>query len=468
MGDLTTGRLLPSHGTRAGRLSVIGRTGVGDRPCYGSQSRPARGGGLGAARARNTRCVLCVLPTIVRKLIAPFLVTLVLAACGLGDAVRGIGRPRETAHERYARALTDAGLANSALGREWLAASDSALRAPLIVTLPLREAGFYSRSEARAVAYRFDLTDGQRMVVTVRAVGLPVQVFVDLYEETSDTLRRFVHRASADTSSGADSAAAAHVGLNYEARRTGAYVLRIQPELLRNGRYDLTLRVEPSLAFPVQGANNRSVLSFFGAERDAGRRSHHGIDIFATRGTPVLAAADGVVRSTRPNELGGNVVWLRDDRRGQTLYYAHLDRHAVSTGQQVRIGDTLGFVGNTGNARTTRPHLHFGIYRRGDGPVDPYPFVRLVTAQPAALAADTSKLGTSGITTAQRTALLITPGDVGDTVRRLPRNTTVQIVGAVGRWFRVQLEDGVAGYVTARSVGQPRRPTARANADSNN
>jgi murein DD-endopeptidase MepM/ murein hydrolase activator NlpD len=407
--------------------------------------------------ARNRQRVLSVLPSIVRKFIGPFLI-LAFAACNLGDAVRGLGRPRETAHERYARALTDAGLAKSALGREWLAASDSALRAPLFVTLPLREAGFYSRSEARAVAYRFNLTDGQRVVVTIDVMGQPVQLFVDLYEETSDTLRRFVHRASADTASGADTSAAAHVGLNYEARRTGAYLMRIQPELLRSGRYDLTLRVEPSLAFPVHGGNNRSVLSFFGAERDAGRRSHHGIDIFAARGTPVLAAADGVVRSTQPNELGGNVVWLRDDRRGHTLYYAHLDRHAVSVGQRVGIGDTLGFVGNTGNARTTRPHLHFGIYRRGDGPVDPYPFVRLVTAQPLAVAADTSKLGGSGITTAQRTGLLMTPGAEGDTLRRLPRNTTVQIVGAAGRWYRVQLEDGVAGYVVAKAVGQTRRP----------
>ena len=177
--------------------------------------------------ARN-RQRISVLPYIVRKFITPLL-TFALAACNVGDAVRGLGRPRETAHERYARALTDAGLANSALGREWLAASDSALRAPLFVTLPLREAGFYSRSEARAVAYRFNLTDGQRVLATIDVVGQPVHLFVDLYEETSDTLHRFVHRASADS---ADSSAAARVGLNYEARRTGAYVVRIQPELL--------------------------------------------------------------------------------------------------------------------------------------------------------------------------------------------------------------------------------------------
>jgi murein DD-endopeptidase MepM/ murein hydrolase activator NlpD len=125
---------------------------------------------------------------------------------------------------------------------------------------------------------------------------------------------------------------------------------------------------------------NPAIQSLFGVERDGGRRAHHGIDIFAPRGTPVIAATDGVVRSTSPNELGGNVVRLSDPRRAQTLYYAHLDRHVVAEGQQVRVGDTLGFVGNTGNARSTPPHLHFGIYVRGRGPINPLRYVRLVTA----------------------------------------------------------------------------------------
>ncbi len=422
-----------------------------DRPCYGCRSRSAS-----VRRAEQRTCSLRT-SIIARARILLILLPIAALACDLGEAVREFGRPQETAHERYARSLTEAGLAATGLGREWLTAGDSALRAPLAIALPLREAGFYSRSEARAVAYRFNLTDGQRVLATLESVGLPAQIFVDLYEETGDTANRFIHRASADSVKGFDSTTAPDLRLDYEARRTGAFILRIQAELLRSGRYDLMLRAEPSLAFPVHGANNRSVLSFFGAERDAGRRAHHGIDIFAARGTPALAATDGVVRSISPNELGGNVVWLRDERRPQTLYYAHLDRHAVHEGQRVRIGDTLGFVGNTGNARTTRPHLHFGIYRRGEGPVDPYPFVRLITAQPAALAADTSRLGALGVTSGQRTVLLIAPGS-GDTVRRLTRNTSLQIVGATGRWYRVQLNDGVAGYVAAREIRRAERP----------
>jgi murein DD-endopeptidase MepM/ murein hydrolase activator NlpD len=75
------------------------------------------------------------------------------------------------------------------------------------------------------------------------------------------------------------------------------------------------------------------------------------------------------------NRLGGNVVWVWDAERGQALYYAHLDRQDVSAGSRVHAGDVLGRVGNTGNARTTPPHLHFGIYRPIEGAIDPLPFI---------------------------------------------------------------------------------------------
>jgi hypothetical protein len=124
------------------------------------------------------------------------------------------------------------------------------------------------------------------------------------------------------------------------------------------------------------------------------------------------------------------------------------------------VGDTLGFVGNSGNARGTRPHLHFGIYRRGSGPVDPYPFVRFVAADPPVLAADTSRIGEPGRTVAAASLLRASPHTEGDTLRRITRNTRVQVVGAAGGWYRVQLEDGVSGYLAARAVeaenGRPR------------
>jgi hypothetical protein len=94
-------------------------------------------------------------------------------------------------------------------------------------------------------------------------------------------------------------------------------------------RWTVTVEVGPSLAtFPVEGRTVRAVQSFWGADRDGGVRAHQGIDIFAPRGTPALAAADGVVRWVGENRLGGSVVFLADPARGHSLYYAHLDRQA--------------------------------------------------------------------------------------------------------------------------------------------
>src|SRR5690606_2218594 len=126
---------------------------------------------------------------------------------------------------------------------------------------------------------------------------------------------------------------------------------------------------------PVAASARQHIGSFFGDARDGGGRQHEGIDIFAARHTPVVAAADGVVGRVGNNRLGGKVVWLRPKNRPVNLYYAHLDSQLVTFGQVVNEGDTLGLMGNTGNARTTPPHLHFGVYGPA-GAVDPLPFIR--------------------------------------------------------------------------------------------
>jgi peptidoglycan LD-endopeptidase LytH len=102
----------------------------------------------------------------------------------------------------------------------------------------------------------------------------------------------------------------------------------------------------------------------------------------------VVSATDGVVTRVGEGGLGGRVVWVWNPARGLLLYYAHLDEQLVRTGEPVRRGDILGTVGNTGNARTTPPHLHFGIYHRGIGAIDPYWFIapKQVTSPPRATA----------------------------------------------------------------------------------
>ena len=191
-----------------------------------------------------------------------------------------------------------------------------------------------------------------------------------------------------------------------------------------------------------------SIQSVFGAERDGGRRQHHGVDIFARRGTPVLSASDGRVSRVRETPVGGKVVWVRVPVHEASLYYAHLDSQHVSNGQMVERGDTVGFVGNTGNARTTPPHLHFGLYRRG--PVDPYPFLDPPRRELPELTADLALLGVRVRPVNDGIRLRAAPGRRGEIVRELDPRTRLRVLGASGDWFRVRLPDGSDGFVAAR------------------
>src|SRR5690242_1623462 len=391
-----------------------------------------------------------------RRLFCPALIATVAVVGACSKVAPLLEKPRPaSAHERYAHGLEDAGLENTALGRDWLAAAETSIRKPLTIQLPFRQAGYFAAAEAHALAYAISLREGQRLSAAIESSGPPVTIFLDLFRQTSDTAHPLDLVASGDSGLTTGSSRLTHV-----VRRDGIYVLRAQPELLRSGGFTLNLATEPSLAFPVAGRDSRAIQSLFGAERDGGAREHHGIDIFAPRGTPALAAARGVVRSIAPNNLGGNVVWLSDLDHGQTLYYAHLDRHNVVAGQTVNVGDTVGFIGNTGNARTTPPHLHFGIYRRGEGPVNPYPYVYRSSARPPAISADTSELGQLA-RARTRTTLLASPAASAPRVATVATATPLRVDAAVGAFFQVRLPDGSAGYVASRAVEPTRRALGR-------
>ncbi|MES3024936.1 MAG: M23 family metallopeptidase [Pseudomonadota bacterium] len=127
------------------------------------------------------------------------------------------------------------------------------------------------------------------------------------------------------------------------------------------------------LAMPVANTKRTAIRDTWHAPRAPGRR-HEGIDIFAKRGTPVLASTEGIVYSRGENSLGGNVVWVLGPG-GQRHYYAHLDQPSiVGARERVQAGTLLGYVGNTGNAKTTPPHLHYGVYTSG-GAINPYPLL---------------------------------------------------------------------------------------------
>ncbi|MET0328913.1 MAG: M23 family metallopeptidase [Luteimonas sp.] len=130
-----------------------------------------------------------------------------------------------------------------------------------------------------------------------------------------------------------------------------------------------------SLPVPVEGVGADRIADTFGAPRGRDRQ-HEGVDIFAPRGTPVRSATAGLVVGLREAGLGGKQVWVMGPGR-QRHYYAHLDGFAelLEVGDLVRPGDALGIVGDTGNARGTPPHLHYGVYDAG-GAIDPLPLLR--------------------------------------------------------------------------------------------
>lgn len=128
-----------------------------------------------------------------------------------------------------------------------------------------------------------------------------------------------------------------------------------------------------SLRMPVAGVEPTHLEDNFGYPRDGGKRSHRGIDIFARKGTQVLASASGIITYIGEQRLGGRCLWVTSPD-GTSFYYAHLDRWApgLKQGMRVRKGDLLGYVGNTGNAISTPPHLHFQIVSN-DEALNPYP-----------------------------------------------------------------------------------------------
>ena len=128
------------------------------------------------------------------------------------------------------------------------------------------------------------------------------------------------------------------------------------------------------LLMPVDGVRVRQIADTWGAPR-AGGRQHTGQDIFARRGTPVYSATDGYVLWVGESPVGGKTVFVLG-AGGRRYYYAHLNAHAegLAAGDYVTTERALGFVGTTGNAARTPPHLHFGVYTAA-GAINPLPLL---------------------------------------------------------------------------------------------
>ncbi|WP_179346055.1 M23 family metallopeptidase [Winogradskyella ursingii] len=285
----------------------------------------------------------------------------------------------------------------------------------------------------RVLSYTIELQRGERLKIESDIIADSLQLAIDVFEFETDSIMSEKPLLTNEPESNK---------IDFDVIKTGKYKVVILPEFSKTINFSIKFYTEPTLAFPVSGKNNRAVQSFWGAPRGGGTRSHKGIDIFAKRGTPVVAATEGFISNTGNRGLGGKQVWLRDGLFGQSLYYAHLDSIVVASGKRVKIGDTLGFVGNTGNAKTTAPHLHFGIYTRG-GAVDPYPFVKH-TEVPGFEKLDVIN---EGVTRLKNNELRLGAGVNNEKIQDLNDKTSVIVIAKNNRWYHLKVNDSLQGFM---------------------
>lgn len=351
---------------------------------------------------------------------------ILLFSCSSGNSLFN----NKSLHEAYGDKIKNAGLSNTALGKQWFSAAAEALSQSQLIELPYKEQGYFPAANPTAMGLMFSVKQGEKVKIELKT--LPVSSFViyaDLWRKNGDVDPTYI--ASLDTTTNI---------LEYEVKDDDRLILRLQPELLKNGSYTLTITTNPSLAFPVAGDKAR-IGSYWGADRDGGSRSHEGVDIFAPFRTPVIATANGVVTRVNTNNLGGKVVWFRPSSASYTLYYAHLDEQLATTGQSVKTGDTLGLIGNTGNAKTTPPHLHFGIYT-SSGAVNPLPFIKKNREKPADITASAENLFEA--------YRLNTSIRINDSV--IKKSTLVYPIAAFGNNYRVKFPNGLLTIVSSTRV----------------
>ncbi|PQJ31366.1 hypothetical protein BST92_05255 [Nonlabens arenilitoris] len=230
--------------------------------------------------------------------------------------------------------------------------------------------------------------------------------------------------------------------LNYTPNKDIKIRVILQAKLETESQTEFKIYTAPQYDFPVAGKGNSAIQSFWGASRGGGSRKHEGNDVFAPKGHPVVAITYGTVSSIRNRGLGGKQVWVKDYDNGYLHYYAHLDDWIVKEGDMVWSGDTLGYVGNTGNAKNTPPHLHFGIYKNGSA-VDPKPFIwRTQVPENTITLPQLINPRANGFAANLRTE----PSSSSDILQDV-KTAPVTIIGNTGNWYHVRTSAGLSGYM---------------------
>jgi murein DD-endopeptidase MepM/ murein hydrolase activator NlpD len=361
---------------------------------------------------------------------------MILGACTTIQTLTNTVPP--SPHERYVRNLEKSDLAKTGMGKAWLAASEPALHDSIIVTLPFQETGYLPSSEPQARFYRFEVKEGQVLTLTSLVKSKEdVSLFIDVFVQKNNIWQALNYVDSTLT-------------LTQEFDESGSCLVRLQPELLVDTYYSITLSVTPVLLNPVKGANNKSIGSFYGDPRDGGKRKHEGIDIFAPRGTPIVAPTAGIVTRVATAGLGGKIIWMNDTRRGHSYYFAHLDSQFVKAGAKVRQGDVIGTVGNTGNARYTPSHLHFGVYQKSSK--DPIAYIRTMEKLVNELAPDTLFQSVVFRIRKDGTDVHAGPSFKSPSRVRLAKQSYVKVIGQSKEWYRIRTALDREGFIEKRNV----------------
>ncbi|MFL9844298.1 peptidoglycan DD-metalloendopeptidase family protein [Flavobacterium rhizosphaerae] len=369
---------------------------------------------------------------IIYGLSALAVLLLVISCPGCSGIKAGVNKITDaftnpTAREVYAREFDG----NKNELAQWEAAYAAAQHDSLEIPLPYGEKGTFSPYRNFVYSYTINLQEGEVLEVAVDKDSLSQRVFIDAFQKRDADFELMESSKPGETS------------LSVPIKETGMYKVILQSEMAAATGFLITINKQPLFDFPVAGRGNADIGSFWGMERDGGKRRHEGIDIFAQRGTPVVAVTDGVIGYTGERGLGGRQVWLRTAVFGSSLYYAHLDSIAVTNGQRVTTGDTLGFVGNTGNARFTPPHLHFGIYKRGA--VNPLPYVYKT--------GEVNKTGypqsftTASLSVKSRANLRQGPSTQTKVIDTLSANDTVALLGQHNDWLHIQTPGGQKAFL---------------------
>lgn len=250
------------------------------------------------------------------------------------------------------------------------------------------EAAAAARRELRDHAVEAFITGRHdTRIVAVRAsdpteLGVARRYLESVVSVDRDALR--AHRKARDELTAAQSrlaeelagASAASADLAQRAHELGERLVELVQELraYETGSHVYVRGFVFPVAAPVEFIDSWGFPRMMGT---ASAHWHQGTDIFAAYGAPVVAAESGRVARVGQASLGGNKLWVVGDS-GTHYYYAHLSAFApgLADGLRVDAGDVVGFVGDTGNARGTSPHLHFEVHPGGAGPVNPYPLLR--------------------------------------------------------------------------------------------